>query len=222
MSMEALLKLFAENRKSRLQAMGRLMGSFDALRSQEVSKRDPQFNLFSVLGFGSNEVALSSLLAWLLSEHGSHGQGNHFFREFVKLCGFQIPHESLSRYRVVKEYSRDESIIDVMIYKKPSFLIYVENKIYATEGQNQTAREFKDMRRVGSRMLIPEESQYAVFLTPGGYQPVENKGSKWYTLSHSDLATSLLNANVEDQKTRHLLCDYSEMAIKWSINDETV
>jgi len=220
--MEALLKLFAENRKTRLQAMGQLMANFEVLRSQEVSKRDPHFNLFSVLGFGSNEVALSFLLAWLLSEHGSHGQRNHFFKEFVKLCGFHIPHEAMHRYRVVKEYSRDESIIDVMIYKKPSFLIYIENKINAPEGKDQTAREFKDMRQVGSRMQIPEECQYAVFLTPTGNHPRQNKGSKWHTLSHSDLAEALKISNVEDLKLRHLLSDYSDMAIKWSINDETI
>jgi hypothetical protein len=219
--MEALLKLFAENQNARLHEMVRLMGNFDALRSQDVSKRDPHFNLFSVLGFGSNEVALSSLLAWLLNEHGSHGQGNLFLKEFVKLCGFQIPLESMHRYRVVKEYCRNESIIDVMIYKKPSFLIYVENKIHAPEGKDQTAREFNDMRQVGSRMQIPEECQYAVFLTPSGHQPNQHNGSQWHTLSHSDLASTFMNSDVVDLKLRHLLNDYCEMGLKWSINYET-
>ena len=109
-----------------------------------------------------------------------------------------------------------------MIYKKPSFLIYIENKIYATEGENQTAREFKDMRQVGSRMQIPEECQYAVFLNPTGYHPRQNRGSKWHTLSHLKLATALMNTSVIDLKLRHLLSDFQEMTIKWSINDETV
>jgi len=107
---------------------------------------------------------------------------------FADLCGLDLPPAALDRYAVRTECAGMESIIDVMVFRRREFLVYVENKILAPEGEDQVDREFRDMRRRGAALGVPVERQYAVFLTPGGRAPISGDPSRWRPVSYGGLA----------------------------------
>jgi len=215
-----LLEVFArrhqEKRKERLEAAGRFIEEFVALRKGLLVDREPEFSVLDLLSFGNNEVALSSLLAWFLDERKSHYHGNLFLATFVDACNLPLKPDVLSDYRVLTEYGVQEAIIDIMVYKRGEFLIYIENKILSAEGDDQTPREFRDMRRVGKSLRVPEESQFAVFLTPQGYPPSDR--DRWHALSLKTLASAYvgLGDSLRSPKLLFLLGDLLKAANKWS------
>jgi|GEM_PF-1907983 len=225
---KALLEVFAkrhevnihphqDNRLIRLKVAETFIADFIALqRNLVASQEQPQINVFDLLSFGNNEVALSALLSWLLNERSRHYHGNLFLTTLVKLCNLPLPIESLVEYRVDTEHSEQESIIDIKVYKKGEFLLYIENKILSPEGENQTFREFRDMERVGESYGIPSQYQFAIFLTPDGRQPKDH--DHWHSLSLNTLVETYLGLGdkIRSLKLRHIFEDLQVTSAKWS------
>jgi hypothetical protein len=116
------------------------------------------------------ELCHSDILAWLLDPHGSHAQGNIGFRLFLKQMN--LPEEFASKnYRVIRELSGEESQLDIVIEAEGKFIIGIENKIDSEEGDTQTEREWRDLRRRKKSMSIPGEIM-AFFLTPDERAPL--------------------------------------------------
>ena len=217
---KVLLEIFAnrheDNRKLRLKKAETFISDFRKMqREVVVSREEPQLNVFDILSFGNNEVALSSLLSWFLNERSRHYHGNLFLETLVSLCNLPLPIESLVGYRVDTEHSEQESIIDIKVYKKGEFLVYIENKIYSPEGKNQTLREFRDMERVGASHGIPKDCQFAIFLTPDGRQPKDH--DHWHSLSLNTLVEAYLGLGerIRSPKLRYILEDLLETTTKW-------
>jgi len=190
----------------RLEAMQGLLTDWDPPRLP------PTFNVFSLLDLTSDEVRHSRFLAWLMDAEGDHQQGNLFMRAFARACALDIPEDNIERYRMRREISGRESVVDIMAYRFGEFVIFVENKIHAEEGPGQLVREFRDMRRICKQLRVSEDRQYAVFLTPDGRQPVSGGGTQWVTLSHSRLAEVFEKAlsEVTDGKVRTIVRDWIE------------
>ena len=218
-----------------LQRMAVLIENFNSLRSTQQGERIIRmsdffttysefqkicgdqgvatFNVFRLLGIDSDEVRHSTFLAWLLDARSGHHQGYVFLNAFVRSCLIDIPAHLLSEYHVRTEFSEVESIIDVLVYRKAEFLIYVENKVHSEEGIKQLDREFGDMQRLGSRLGIPQDRQYAVFLTPDGRKPSSGDPKCWRTLSYQQLKKSLepLLPQITSDKVRFALEDWLEV-----------
>ncbi len=140
------------------------------------------FNLFEVLGVATDEVRHSRLLAWLLDhriERGTHAQGSLGFRLFLEELCDELHWQSsddvlgyaLENYWVRCEVTGDQSRVDIEIASPAKFLIHIENKIMAGEGEDQTKREYEDLRRRASALGIAESKTHGIFLSPAGTRP---------------------------------------------------
>ncbi len=196
-------------RQVRLEEMVAFLATFEATH-RRVWRARVDFNLFSLLGVQISEATHSSVFAWLLDAESGHGQGDLFMRAFIELCSLDIPEPLLARYSVRTECVGAESIIDVMVVRRGGFLIYVENKVYASEGLEQVDREFRDMRRLGASLKIPEQRQFAAFLTPRGRLPSSGDPTRWRPLSYGDLARAFaeLLPRITAPKVKVLLQDW--------------
>jgi hypothetical protein len=147
----------------------------------EVAQRAvaDDFNLFRVMDIEHIELIHSKLLAWLLDqriEHGSHAQGNLGFRLFIREFQTELDADQQRRqiadyadedYRVRREVASTNSRVDIEIAANGRFLIHIENKILAVEGEEQTIYEWTDMNKRADALEIPESSRHAIFLTLG-------------------------------------------------------
>jgi hypothetical protein len=97
-----------------------------------------------------------------------------------------------------------------MVVRRGGFLIYLENKVYASEGTEQIDREFRDMRRLGASLKIPEQMQFPVFLTPRGRLPSSGDPAPWRTISYGDLASAFVELlpSIAAPKVKVLLQDW--------------
>ena len=196
-------------RETRLQEMGSFLATFEATH-RHIWRNRVDFNVFHLLGVRSDEMTHSAVLAWLLKAESGHGQGDLFMRAFIELCSLDIPDWLLDRYTVRTECVGAESIIDVMVVRRGEFLVYLENKVYAPEGHKQVDREFRDMRRLGVSLKIPEKRQFPVFLTPRGRRPSSGDPTRWRALSYGDLAEAFaaLLPNIAAPKVKVLVQDW--------------
>jgi len=158
--------------------------SFDALlkgynetvdryrKQQELSADD--FNLLDVMRLTGKEIRHSMVLAWLLDHDlrrlGTHAQGSLGFQLF--LAEFSLPLSYANcNYWVRREVAGNESIVDVEIACRGQFLIHIENKIWSSEGNDQTNREWNDLQRRARDLKVGSQDVHAFFLTPSGKKP---------------------------------------------------
>jgi hypothetical protein len=176
-------------REERLEVMEAFLSAFEETH-RRIWRTQVDFNLFSMLGVRTDELCHSSVLAWLLDAESGHGQGALFMQALADLCGLNLPAKALERYSVRTEFSGEESIIDVIVFRRGRFLVYLENKVLAPEGPSQVDREFRDMRRYGASLAVPLERQWAIFLTPRGRSPISGDPSRWAAISYRDVGAA--------------------------------
>lgn len=154
------------------------------------------FNVFKALGVTRKEVIQSRFLAYLLSPKEYHYQGAKFLNAFLALIDpidpklERIPAEKYGRIRVSTEHSagedsagKDLGRMDIVIDYRPEWLIVIENKIDAGEGDEQLSRYQKWLEKqdkVGQKNLI--------FLTPTGHEAVSAERDSYKALSYLDIA----------------------------------
>ena len=151
---------------------GKLLREFeakhDAWQKEQITRAD-NFNILRTMRLSRRELCHSNILAWLLDPKGSHSQGALGFRLF--LVQFDLPEKYADMdYTVHREMSLEESQIDIVIEAKGGFIIGIENKIDAEEGDKQTEREWRDLLRRQKHLSI-SVAPCAFFLTPDGIVP---------------------------------------------------
>ena len=104
-----------------------------------------QFNIFKLLGIGHSEVRTHSpILGDLLNPQGSHGQGDAFICLFVNLMGIANFDTASARleleYHIGKVTDKSGGRIDIVILDGGGNAIFIENKIYAGDQENQLRR----------------------------------------------------------------------------------
>lgn len=133
-------------------------------------KTAPHFNLFEALGITRKEQFQSRFLAFLLDPAESHDQEDMFLRTFLehiqlleglpkRLDGAVVKTES-----GIAPYGR----VDIAITLPDRRLIIIENKVDASEGEEQIAR-YQDWLR--SQPQSTHGQHFLVFLTPEGRKP---------------------------------------------------
>lgn len=188
---DAFASLSERGRGQRLKRMLGFITVFSAARVGAVRQGKVGFNVLSVLRIGPDEVRHTRVLAWLCDADAEHGLGSAFFEKLLAASGIALPADSFVGYEVYPEFSRQESIVDIAMFKMGLFLVYLENKIDAAEGFDQLGREHRDMRRVGETLCIPEGRQFAVFLTPEGRRPTTGNPEQWISISYATVAAVL-------------------------------
>ena len=103
------------------------------------------YNIFKILGIGHYEVRTHSpILGDLLNPKGTHCQGDAFLRLFVKRMGIAT-FDTASAKLVLEHHigavsEKSGGRIDIVISDKRGNAIFIENKIYAADQDNQLQR----------------------------------------------------------------------------------
>lgn len=182
---------------------------------------------FSVFDYVSdNETMLSRILADLLNNNGSHGQGDLFMREFLDI--FQIlPIKPMGEPVVSLEYPtrRINSFnrrIDIHL-SWDNFGIGIENKPWASEQDDQLKdyNEHLEKEFNGNYILV--------FLSPAGRTPksitrweeLTKKGKAAAISFYPDIHDWLIRCRqqCEAEKVRHFIKDFADY-IQYNLNGD--
>jgi len=137
-------------------------------------------DIWKLAKIGRDELRNCSILGWLLSCQGSHGQGTAFLRKLLLHMRFEQDNmESglIHGYRVIVEESYDEyesgngkqrSRVDIVLDGQ-AFLLLIEAKVQAGETDNQLERYL----RIG-QSLAGDRPWRLVYLTVDGCLPRDN------------------------------------------------
>lgn len=180
---ERASKAEADEARRELSAFGLLLGGYaeavEAWRKAQEGTAD-DFNLLSVMKVSGDELRHSMVLAWLLDHDlmrlGTHAQGRLGFRLFLHELGLPSNYaDEPYTYWVRREAAGDESRVDIEVAARGRFLIGIENKIWSTEGPDQTDREWGDLLRRAKQLGVrsdPDSGRvHALFLTLEGAEP---------------------------------------------------
>ena len=171
----SLLPIHDQTESDFVPEINRLLEDFDGKLNgwrDEQKIRADDFNILRTMNLSRKELCHSNILAWLLDPKGTHAQGTVGFRLFLNQIKLPENFANLN-YHVIRELSCDESQIDIVIEAEGEFIIGIENKIDAEEGDTQTEREWRDLQRRKKCLSIQREVT-ALFLTPGGTSPLSN------------------------------------------------
>ncbi|MEG1380283.1 MAG: PD-(D/E)XK nuclease family protein [Bacteroidales bacterium] len=148
-----------------------------------------QFNVFRVIGLGSEEVRLhSAFLAELLDPNGSHGQGDIFLKAFVErleIADFDTASAIITREKYIGPLTGSGAkatggSIDIFLEDKDRRAITIENKIYAGDQRDQLHRYYNF------------NNDNLLYLTLDGHTPNQEsagslqEGTHYRTLSYAD------------------------------------
>ncbi|HOO24084.1 MAG TPA: PD-(D/E)XK nuclease family protein [Paludibacteraceae bacterium] len=119
---------------------------------EEISKvSGDNFNVFRVIELTSDEVRLhSKFLAELLNPKGSHGQGSKFLDLFIQQFDIKNVDSETSKVSVEESIGNKTTTtggrIDILIEDTNKHTIIIENKIYASDQENQLLRYYNYSR----------------------------------------------------------------------------
>lgn len=188
-----------------------------ALARQRKQEQDahasPDLNPWTVLRLERNEMSHSRVLAWLLDASASHAQGSLFFRRLLEECGDAggLPSSCADqRYAVRTEARSEQSRIDVELHGR-DFLLHIENKIGADEGQTQTHREAADLQAKAQRVGVRKERAVGWFLTPDGRA---SRSGDFVAVSWESVVRALTSALEEVSRERP-----ENVRVKWFVGE---
>lgn len=108
-----------------------------------------RFNIFELLSVQHSEVYThSAFIADLLNPKGSHDKGTVFLEAFYHSILAELKFDSAANYEVFVEYyigkktETEGGRIDILVQKNNRPEIVIENKIYASEQENQLLRYY--------------------------------------------------------------------------------
>ena len=108
------------------------------------------FNLLHTMRLTRKELCHSDILAWLLDHRlevfGTHAQCKLGFCLFLQRLDLPRGYAKAD-YQVVREASGKEARLDIIIQAPGQFVIGIENKVDSQEGEDQTQREWADLKR---------------------------------------------------------------------------
>ena len=184
------------------------------VRSRKARRRlAPRFNVFDAIGGERGELMHSRFLACLLDPSGMHDQGPELLASFLRLAlGETVSDTVLASSRVVTEYHLGPNgRLDIVILLPDGRIIGIENKIDASEGDNQIPRY---QAWLAERSPTAPGRQLLVFLTPEGRDPVAvdpKTGVPCVSLSYSSIANWLRGCSESAPRLQVVLEMYSHL-----------
>lgn len=178
-------------------------------RRKEKEKKGDFFNIFSILKAETDEVKThSAFLAELLNPNGTHGQGDLFLKNFLKIIA---PNEDLITENAevniewsigpISEDYKSGGRLDILIrLPKSNYIILIENKIDAGDQPYQLLRYNKYAKETKCKYKL-------LYLTKDGHDPSETSTGKidnepffWECISYSQDIKNWLNKCLENIK----------------------
>lgn len=151
------------------------------------AKHEEQFNIFSVLYKSNDEVNLHSrFISSLLNPYGSHRLSDFCLRSFLETCRY--PSQFVTKLLAPgvevypNEYDQSErDEIDILIInKRTSFALFIENKIGAKDSNHDEHGQLEGYYQVLiEKHHIPEENLEAMFLSPRREPSDESIGNRY-------------------------------------------
>jgi len=132
----------------------------------ERAKDTPYLNILDIFGLRLDELSHSRILEWFLNENGEHEQGELFLKALANHVGLNAT--NFKGYHVQRE---KPDRVDVVVFKKDTFAIFIENKVRHTERKEQMADLIDSIIKLGKAKGIPEKKRFAIFLTDDGRSP---------------------------------------------------
>jgi hypothetical protein len=182
-------------------------------RQKEIRRKTaPHFNLFEALGITRKEQFQSRFLAFLLDPTESHDQGEMFLRTFLEyiLSPDMLPQRldgaTVKLESGIATYGRVDIVIDDLLDRR---IILIENKVDASEGEEQIARYQGWLK---SKPQPTHGQHFLVFLTPEGREPQTGNPADVLCVSYrqlGDWVSSLLSLELPE-RLRTVLTQYGE------------
>ncbi|MCM3763822.1 PD-(D/E)XK nuclease family protein [Neobacillus niacini] len=203
-----------------------------------------EFNPFKVLGVKHYEIRHSNVLGWLLSPEENHHLGDFLFKKMVlevlnldkniqrrglfNVTETSIFLNSFHDLEVEREYTiesyqgSNKKYIDlVMVSHLHKMVVFIENKIYSTEGVNQLKIYYDTIvQKYPGYDILP------IYLTLKDEQPSENYYFEYRYLSLYQLLSNLLPLKKEQMSDKvysfinDYLCNLRELTVKESDHKE--
>lgn len=101
-----------------------------------------KFNIFSLLKVDHYENTHSSIIAELLSPHGTHGLNDIFLKLFIDEITQEVPFEEfvIENSSIITEAGTGDGRIDILLDDCKGHAIVIENKLYAIDQPEQLIR----------------------------------------------------------------------------------
>jgi len=186
--------------------MGRMPSILKRMQCYELLQA-PSFNIFRAISIERKEAVLHTpFLAFLLNPQAAHGQGCIFLKAFFdalgNVKGFKQPgfRDDPATWSIESEvYTGKWGIIDILI-ECPSkrYVLVIENKIDAKEGENQLSDYADWMERARPHY----RSRQMIFLTPDGRKPTSNQKRHWLPVSYSEHIQQFLDNAIAKVKPK--------------------
>lgn len=191
----------------------------------QLSLETKKPNIFRALGVSDYEIRHSNFLAWLLDPHENHGLGNIVLKKFFYDVLVNEKAKNISIISVAKldiskvEIRREWKNIDILIITE-TFIISIENKLWASESKDQLA----DYEKI-VKAEFPGHEYCFVFLTPYGQSSSIPK--LYIEYSYIEIVDILervltIRETTINSSTRVYLNDYITLIKQNIMSDDTV
>ena len=172
----------------------------DVYELKKFYDKKENFNIFKILDLSGKENVHSDIIATLLNPKGSHNKGVLFLKLFLKEC-LNITEKEFDVNNIIvkREDKRDNGRIDILIKNSKNQEIFIENKIYAGDQENQIVRYKK------------HKPYKMVYLTLYGHDASKNskgdleKGKDYILISYKNHIKQWLEKCEKESKNYSLL-----------------
>jgi len=159
--------------------------------------RGVEINVWQQAGLKRDEVRNTSVLSWWLDEQGNHGLGSVLFKTFIMAINQANPNKTplccegaYATYVESLPLAERENRIDVEIVGK-RFLLFIEVKINASEGEQQLARYLSLLNDKTKHRGIAKEKSAVIYLT--AYKNTPEVDPAIYCISWQQVADAFNN-----------------------------
>lgn len=187
------------------------------VQAEQELNEAPRFNIFQILENKSLEKHHSRFLGDLLDPNGRHSQGQIFLRRFLTENGLDNIKSDprLGTLQVTLELESKitgESRPDIIVRCPPLFLIVIENKIGAGEGQSRDGTWQLEKYRDWLDKQSGFEEKRLIFLTPDGRDSASHREHRKlsYITQVRPLLTECLN-EIRAPRVQHAVRQYLEV-----------
>ena len=198
----------------------------------DIKNRVMDFNILEITGMGSQEIKHSNILSWIFGNN-EHGLGYKILEQFLSEIAKEDSNSNenkdaikkLKHYVYLPEKKKDIDIyrekdnIDLLLVDKNNkTVIVVENKVWASESEEQLAKYEKIIEKNDN---YKNYEKFYIFLTPNLDIASDEK---WLLADYKMIRDAILHTKKEaslSAKTEIVLDSYIDLLIRGNIvNDK--
>lgn len=172
----------------------------EILKKEESLSRGERFNMFEICGVAHYEVMHSAIIASFLNPNGPHGQKDLFLKLFLCVVEDNTNIDTTSA-SVFTEYPIEDGRIDILVEDNKGKCIIIENKVYATDQNEQLIRYNHFAKN-------KYQNGYSIYyLTLDGCEASDNsaKGVNYTRISYKEHILSWIKYCIKESATTPLI-----------------